>query len=137
MSFSTLSSIFRPGVSVSGVAGLAFFVAEMEQAGVVALVGLAEQRQQVAGRPPCRRWRCAARPSASMPRSSQMRRKMMRSMVSCTAQFSSRVVSAGLRRAMLRASSSRQRSISARKASSTSAVPFLPFRPTANWSSEP
>ena len=52
----------------------------------------------------------------------------MRSMVRWTAKFSSRVVSAGLRRAMLRASSRASASISSRKASSTSAVPFLPLR---------
>ena len=43
----------------------------------------------------------------------------------------------GLRRARLCASRSRQCSISSRKASSTSVVPCLPLRPSAYWSKEP
>ena len=61
----------------------------------------------------------------------------MRSMVCWTAQLTSRPRRVGLRRTRLCASSSRQRSISARNSSSTSAVPRLPAFASANLSSAP
>src|SRR5438552_1137377 len=62
-----------------------------------------------------------------MRRSSQMRRKTMRSMVRWTEKLRSRCESFGLRSARLRARSERQFSISLRNASSTSAVPRFAF----------
>ena len=59
----------------------------------------------------------------------------MRSMVFWT--FRSRTESAGLRRARLRASRARQRSISARKVSSTAPVPRLPLAVSAYLSKNP
>ena len=72
-----------------------------------------------------------------MPRSSQIRRKTMRSMVRCTAKFRSRCDRSGFRRARFRARSVRHDSISSRNAASTSAVPFLIFLQATNFSSEP
>src|SRR6266700_3800480 len=72
-----------------------------------------------------------------MPRPSQMRRKMMRSMMRCTAKLSSRWLSFGLRKARLRASSARQPSMVLRNSSSTSAVPRLALLASANLSNAP
>ena len=46
ISLSGLSSIVRPGVSSSGGLGAALLALEVEQAGVVALVGALEQLAQ-------------------------------------------------------------------------------------------
>jgi len=59
------------------------------------------------------------------PASSQMRRKMIRSMVRWTAKFSSWTSRAVFRTARLRASASRHFSISAKNSASTVAVPRL------------
>src|SRR6266480_518496 len=67
-----------------------------------------------------------------MRRSSQMRRKTMRSIVRWTAKLRSRCESAGLRKARLPARSARHFSISSRNASSTSAVPRLALVDSAN-----
>jgi predicted CoA-binding protein len=73
----------------------------------------------------------------SIPRSSQILRKMIRLIVSVTAALSSRWVRSGFRIAMFRARRSRQDSISLRKASSTPAVPFFRRLDSAYRSKEP
>src|SRR3990167_3291278 len=78
-----------------------------------------------------------SRPYFSMPRSSQMRRKTMQSMVRWTVKFKSYWVKSGFRSARLRAIMSRQDSISFRKASSTDAVPFLTLLDSAYLSKDP
>src|SRR3972149_11676543 len=78
-----------------------------------------------------------SRPYFSMPRSSQMRRKTMQWRVRGTVKFKSYWVKSGFRSARLRASVSRQDSISFRKASSTDAVPFLTLLDSAYLSKEP
>ena len=75
----------QAGGQVIGCVGLLFFSMEVEEPGVVALVGLLEELHQ-AGVDIRRSGDARAAASAgSMPRSSAMRRKMMRSMVIWTA----------------------------------------------------
>src|SRR3990172_12450515 len=62
---------------------------------------------------------------------------MMRSMVRWTEKFRSRCEKSGLLTARLRASASRQDSISVRNAVSTSAVPFFALLDSAYLSKEP
>ena len=86
MALSTLSSIGKSRRQIV-VGSRALLAPKVEQAGVVAVVGLAEELGTARGRclAPSAQRRAAA-PYGSMPRSSQMRRKMMRSMVRCTAK---------------------------------------------------
>ena len=94
MSLSTLSSMASRASARRALPARSFSSAEMEEPGVVALVGLAEELAEAWHRPPSVQQSLQA-PVVSMPRSSQMRRKMMRSMVTGRRSSARAGVSAG------------------------------------------
>ena len=108
-----------------------FFFRKVKQAGVITRVRLLEQSAQagINFAPSSAIALCFFSSRYHAAVFAGIRKKTIRSMVACTAKFNSRTLNFSFLKAMFFASNSRQRSISSKKASSTSAVPFLPLIP--------